>query len=80
MDGVKVRATVSREGIEDLNSFIGLPFLTPKRERLGEIIAVYPKEGPYCEIAISIDPGKIQNPYVMAIFFPDDHIPRGSDG
>jgi hypothetical protein len=70
MEGVKVKTTISRKGIADLRSFIGLPFLTPERERLGHIVDVTAKEGPYCEVTIVIDPGKIMNHYIVEIFFP----------
>ena len=73
MEGVKVRTVVSRAGIDDLHEFVGLPFLTPDRERLGEIVVVHPKPGPYCEITISIDPGKIMNHYIAEIFFPNNY-------
>jgi hypothetical protein len=73
VEGVKVKATVSRAGIDDLHRFIGLPFLTPDKQRLGEIVAVDAKQGPYCDVTISIDLGKIANPYIREIFFPNNY-------
>lgn len=68
---MRVVATLSRSGIKDLNDFIGKPFLSPEKERLGEIVKVKALPGPYCEVTIVIEPACIMNPHVKTIFFPD---------
>jgi len=70
---IRVKTTVSRKGIDDVNKFVGLPFLSPFKEHLGIITAVYAKQGPYCEITIKLDESKIENPYIREIFFPNNY-------
>jgi hypothetical protein len=73
VSGIRVKTVVSRKGIDDITKFVGLPFLSPKKEYLGIIISVDVKPGPYCELTINLDESKVENFYIRELFFPSNY-------